>query len=72
MAIQRRIRVFQRSWQLLLVVPALGALQLRAQGGPPVITDEPGTPGNRNGEINLGWIAEVRREHGLHLHSSWD
>jgi hypothetical protein len=28
-----------------------------AQGGPPFITDDPGTPGNRHWEINLGWIA---------------
>ena len=29
-----------------------------AQGGPPVITDDPGTPGNRHWEINFGWIAD--------------
>ena len=28
-----------------------------AQGGPPFITDDPGTPGNRHWEINFGWIA---------------
>jgi hypothetical protein len=28
-----------------------------AQGGPPFITDDPGTPGNRQWEINLGVIA---------------
>jgi len=28
-----------------------------AQGGPPFITDDPGTPGNHHWEINLGWIA---------------
>ncbi len=42
----------------MLVIPALGAPRLRAQGGPPFITDDPGTPGNRNWEINLGWIAD--------------
>ena len=26
------------------------------QGGPPFITDDPGTPGNRQWEINVGWI----------------
>lgn len=30
----------------------------RAQGGPPFITDDPGTPGNRHWEINFGWIAD--------------
>jgi hypothetical protein len=28
----------------------------RAQGGPPFITDDPGTPGNRHWEIDFGWI----------------
>jgi hypothetical protein len=31
---------------------------LRAQGGPPFITDDPGTPGNHHWEINMGWIAD--------------
>jgi hypothetical protein len=30
----------------------LGPLPLLAQGGPPLLTDDPGTPGNRNWEIN--------------------
>ena len=29
---------------------------LHAQGGPPFITDDPGTPGNQHWEVNLGWI----------------
>ena len=28
----------------------------RAQGGPPLITDDPGTPGQRNWEINVGAV----------------
>ncbi|MGD0830351.1 MAG: hypothetical protein ABR907_05365 [Terracidiphilus sp.] len=36
---------------------AAGAMQTLAQGGPPFITDDPGTPGNRNWEVNFGWIA---------------
>lgn len=28
------------------------------QGGPPLITDDPDTPGNRHWEINLGFILE--------------
>jgi hypothetical protein len=35
---------------------AAGAALARAQGGPPFITDDPGTPGNRHWEINFGWI----------------
>jgi hypothetical protein len=42
---------------LLLLVPVLGASQAHAQGGPPFITDDPGTPGNRHLEVNIGWIA---------------
>lgn len=29
-----------------------------AQGGPPLLTDDPGTPGNENFEINVGFSAE--------------
>src|SRR5580693_838311 len=32
------------------------APQARAQGGPPYYTNDPGTPGNRNWEINLGYM----------------
>ena len=34
----------------------LTAALARAQGGPPFITDDPGTPGNRQWEINVGFI----------------
>jgi hypothetical protein len=42
---------------LILLAIASVASQTRAQGGPPFITDDPGTPGNHNWEINVGWIA---------------
>ena len=42
---------------LLLFVPLAGAVLVRAQGGPPFIADDPGTPGNHHWEINFGWIA---------------
>jgi hypothetical protein len=42
---------------LLFVLAASTAL-LHAQGGPPFITDDPGTPGNHHWEINFGWIAD--------------
>ena len=35
---------------MLLQLPALA----RAQGGPPFLTNDPGTPGDANWEINLG------------------
>ena len=41
----------------LLLIAALSASIARAQGGPPFITDDPGTPGNHHWEINFGWIA---------------
>jgi len=43
---------------LILLVVGAGAATVRAQGGPPFITDDPGTPGNRHWEINFGWIAD--------------
>jgi hypothetical protein len=43
---------------ILLVASALlclAASRLQAQGGPPMITDDPGTPGNGHWEINTAW-----------------
>jgi len=42
---------------LLLLAIAIAATPAHAQGGPPFITDDPGTPGNHHWEINFGWIA---------------
>jgi hypothetical protein len=42
----------------LLLVAVAAAPRLLAQGGPPFITDDPGTPGNKHWEINFGWIAD--------------
>jgi hypothetical protein len=46
--------------KLLLALAALlgAAPGLRAQGGPPMITDDPGTPGNGHWEINLAWTEQ--------------
>jgi hypothetical protein len=41
---------------LPLLPAALSAYSAQAQGGPPFITDDPGTPGNGNWEINVGWL----------------
>lgn len=43
---------------LLLLAPVTVALPAQAQGGPPFIADDPGTPGNRQWEINLGAVAD--------------
>jgi hypothetical protein len=42
---------------LLLQLPALA----RAQGGPPFLTNDPGTPGDANWEINLGSMQSLAR-----------
>ncbi|HVT71839.1 MAG TPA: hypothetical protein VHD61_01775 [Lacunisphaera sp.] len=39
---------------LMFLLPVLA----RAQGGPPLATDDPGTPGDGNWEINLAWTRE--------------
>lgn len=60
-AIQRSItfnRMLRTIQLFLVLVPIASASLMRAQGGPPFITDDPGTPGNRHWEINLGWIAD--------------
>lgn len=38
-----------------------GAGAARAQGGPPYLTNDPGTPGNANWEINLGSMQSIAR-----------
>ena len=46
---------------LLIFLPVLAPAAL-AQGGPPLLTNDPGTPGNGNWEINLG-VMQVLRLH---------
>lgn len=43
---------------LLLVMFAVAGQASFAQAGPPLITDDPGTPGNKQWEINLGFTVE--------------
>ena len=45
----------------LIILPALGPRAVLAQGGPPLITDDPGTPGDGKWEINVAFEAEKRR-----------
>lgn len=55
-----------RCWRnrLLTRVPCfvffllLASLPMSAQGGPPLLTDDPGTPGRNNWEINLGYTTD--------------
>jgi hypothetical protein len=47
----------------LLILPCLSICTLvRAQGGPPMLTDDPGTPGNHKWEVNVAYTTE--RSHG--------
>jgi hypothetical protein len=39
----------------LIFLSAAGLTRLAGQGSPPMITDDPETPGNGHWEINLGW-----------------
>ncbi len=44
-----------------LILPGLSTRAVLAQGGPPLITDDPGTPGDGNWEINIAFTAEKRK-----------
>src|SRR5256885_11374942 len=48
---------------LFLVAMCVASLpkQVVAQGGPPLITDDPETPGNGHWEINVGWTLSQKR-----------
>lgn len=45
-------RVVKLLWLFVLIVPGCAF----AQGGPPYYTNDPGTPGNLNWEINIGYM----------------
>jgi hypothetical protein len=40
------------------ITPLLELTTAQAQGGPPLLTDDPGTPGNRHWEVNLAVTVE--------------
>jgi hypothetical protein len=44
----------------LVLAVSLFAPALHAQGGPPLLTDDPGTPGPGHWEINTAWLQERR------------
>ena len=50
----------RKSLFIALAICAFATHEARAQGGPPMITDDPGTPGNRKWEINLAVTFEHR------------
>jgi len=47
-----RLRTLILFWALLI----LGTSVALAQGGPPYYTNDPGTPGNKDWEINFGYM----------------
>ena len=53
-----RILCFLVLYSAGLLFPA----EARGQGGPPLLTDDPGTPGNRNWEINIAFTGEHRHD----------
>jgi hypothetical protein len=62
----------RRLIHLFLLLMAAGAALAHAQGGPPFITDDPGTPGNRHWEINLGWIGDHNPAHASYQVPDFD
>src|SRR5579872_7257089 len=51
----------QRWLAVLAISSSLSASFALAQGGPPMITDDPDTPGNRNWEINANAVGAFSR-----------
>jgi hypothetical protein len=50
-----------RAGRFVFVIAASIGSNAFAQGGPPLLTDDPGTPGDGHWEINLAWTAESAR-----------
>ena len=57
LAIDNRCRFAQWGWAAAIAVLAVASGAALAQGGPPLVTDDPETPGNGRWEINLAAIA---------------
>jgi hypothetical protein len=61
----RQIKMLSRTLLLFgLTVLGIAAIPrcVRAQAGPPLLTDDPDTPGNRHWEINLAWTVLQTRD----------
>jgi hypothetical protein len=55
--------MFRRLHLFLFLTATVCPLAIHAQGGPPFITDDPGTPGNHHWEINFGWLGDHNPAH---------
>ncbi len=51
-----------KSLTISLLIFFISPLCVYAQGGPPLLTDDPGTPGPGKWEINLAFTAEKRHD----------
>jgi hypothetical protein len=51
-----KVRALAWSCSVILVLLFFPAISTFAQGGPPYYTNDPGTPGNLNWEINIGYM----------------
>jgi hypothetical protein len=60
----QRIRTHGAARLLLLILLCVFAQAAFGQGGPPLITDDPGTPGNKHWEINVAFT-ESRFSYGV-------
>lgn len=49
------MRLSVKSVHAIGVALFVAVCRVHAQGGPPMITDDPGTPGNNHWEINMAW-----------------
>ena len=70
----RRSIIFSLSLVAVAAHVLLFATPAYAQGGPPLITDDPGTPGNGKWEINIPFTFERTREKKIQVHvrGIWD
>jgi hypothetical protein len=57
-----RRRTFFLAAIIMLAILFASSIPALAQGGPPMQTDDPGTPGNNNWEINVAYTADLAKD----------
>jgi len=45
------------AWRIALLLLLMASACAHAQGGPPMLTDDPGTPGDGKWEVNIAVLA---------------
>jgi hypothetical protein len=63
--LKRFVRIWQLKFLIFLLSCSAFSLPTLAQGGPPYYTTDPGTPGNHNWEINLGYMPFLYKSQSL-------